>query len=189
MRAVASQAGRAWPTCAGTRRSRRAERMEAPEACSGGCGAAPRAGRGRLPTWDVVHRLRRWPHSTRWATTKGCGWTERPEQFVRRALGRALFEEGPFHRSLSSADPTLDVRSSSSRDQGPGDGRRARLAPLRALRRRGAPVERNGHQCRGLPPEGEPFGRLRRGSVGGPRGRRGASEVAPTWASRMPTWS
>jgi ABC-type uncharacterized transport system auxiliary subunit len=36
-------------------------------------------------------------------------WTERPEQYVRRALGRALFEEGPFQRAASPSAPTLDV--------------------------------------------------------------------------------
>jgi cholesterol transport system auxiliary component len=40
---------------------------------------------------------------------EGRRWTERPEQYVRRALGRALFEEGPFRRSPSGEGPTLDV--------------------------------------------------------------------------------
>jgi ABC-type uncharacterized transport system auxiliary subunit len=39
----------------------------------------------------------------------GLRWTERPEQYVRRAVERALFEDGPFQRSLSYAAPTLDV--------------------------------------------------------------------------------
>ncbi len=40
---------------------------------------------------------------------EGLRWTERPEQYVRRALGRALFEEGPFHRASSGDGPSLDV--------------------------------------------------------------------------------
>lgn len=36
-------------------------------------------------------------------------WTERPESYVRRALGRTLFEEGTYRRSLTGAAPTLDV--------------------------------------------------------------------------------
>jgi cholesterol transport system auxiliary component len=36
-------------------------------------------------------------------------WTERPEHYVRRAVARALFEEGPFRRTLTGAAPTLDV--------------------------------------------------------------------------------
>jgi len=36
-------------------------------------------------------------------------WTERPERYVRRAVERALFEDGPFQRSLSYAAPTLDI--------------------------------------------------------------------------------
>ena len=36
-------------------------------------------------------------------------WTERPETFVRRELGRTLFEEHGLHRVFSGAAPTLDV--------------------------------------------------------------------------------
>jgi hypothetical protein len=40
---------------------------------------------------------------------EGLRWTERPEHFVRRALGRTLFEDGMFRRSLKGGAPTLDV--------------------------------------------------------------------------------
>jgi cholesterol transport system auxiliary component len=36
-------------------------------------------------------------------------WTERPELYVRRALDRALFEEGHFQRALTGGGPSLDV--------------------------------------------------------------------------------
>jgi cholesterol transport system auxiliary component len=36
-------------------------------------------------------------------------WTERPETYVRRELGRSLFEVHGIHRVLSGAGPTLDV--------------------------------------------------------------------------------
>ena len=37
-------------------------------------------------------------------------WTERPEAFVRRELGRTLFEERGFRRSISdAAAPTLEI--------------------------------------------------------------------------------
>jgi cholesterol transport system auxiliary component len=36
-------------------------------------------------------------------------WTERPETYVRRGLGRALFEERGLHRALGGLAPTLDV--------------------------------------------------------------------------------
>lgn len=36
-------------------------------------------------------------------------WTEPPEQFVRRALDRQLFESHAFRRVISGAAPTLDV--------------------------------------------------------------------------------
>jgi cholesterol transport system auxiliary component len=40
---------------------------------------------------------------------EGFRWTERPETFVRRALGRALFEEHGLHRVMGGASPTLEV--------------------------------------------------------------------------------
>ena len=40
---------------------------------------------------------------------EGLRWTERPEHYVRRALGRSLFEQGPFRRTLDATAPTLDV--------------------------------------------------------------------------------
>jgi cholesterol transport system auxiliary component len=36
-------------------------------------------------------------------------WTERPENYLRRALSHALFEEGGFRRAMSGDAPTLDV--------------------------------------------------------------------------------
>jgi cholesterol transport system auxiliary component len=36
-------------------------------------------------------------------------WTERPEVYVRRALTRALFEDGDLHRTLGGDAPMLDV--------------------------------------------------------------------------------
>jgi ABC-type uncharacterized transport system auxiliary subunit len=40
---------------------------------------------------------------------EGLRWTERPEHYVRRALGRKLFEEGSFRRMLTGRAATLDV--------------------------------------------------------------------------------
>jgi hypothetical protein len=40
---------------------------------------------------------------------EGLRWTERPEQYVRRAVGRALFEQGPFQRALAGVAPEIDV--------------------------------------------------------------------------------
>lgn len=36
-------------------------------------------------------------------------WTERPENYLRRALAHALFEEGGFPRAMDGNVPTLDV--------------------------------------------------------------------------------
>lgn len=41
---------------------------------------------------------------------EGRRWTERPENYVRIALGRALFEEGTFQRAVEGGVPTLDVK-------------------------------------------------------------------------------
>jgi cholesterol transport system auxiliary component len=40
----------------------------------------------------------------------GRRWTEVPDNYLRRALERSLFEGGRCKRSLSSSDPTLDAR-------------------------------------------------------------------------------
>ena len=36
-------------------------------------------------------------------------WTERPEHYMRRAIGRTLFEQGAFRRALTGRATTLDV--------------------------------------------------------------------------------
>ena len=36
-------------------------------------------------------------------------WTERPENYVRRELGRSLFEVHGIHRVINGAAPTLDI--------------------------------------------------------------------------------
>jgi cholesterol transport system auxiliary component len=40
---------------------------------------------------------------------EGRRWTERPEVYVRRAVTRALFDDGGFRRALSGDGPTLEV--------------------------------------------------------------------------------
>jgi cholesterol transport system auxiliary component len=40
---------------------------------------------------------------------EGLRWTERPQQYVRRAVAHALFEQGPFRRALTGEAPTLEV--------------------------------------------------------------------------------
>jgi cholesterol transport system auxiliary component len=66
-------------------------------------------------------------------------WTEPPEQFVRRALERELFESHAFRRVISGAAPTLDVEVLSFEEVRPnveeGLGTpRARLSLLITLR-------------------------------------------------------
>lgn len=54
-------------------------------------------------------------------------WTERPETFVRRALGRSLFEEHGMQRVLSGASPTLEVEVTAFDDVRSKAGRAARV--------------------------------------------------------------
>jgi cholesterol transport system auxiliary component len=60
-------------------------------------------------------------------------WTEPPEQFVRRALERELFESHAFRRVISGAAPTLDVELLSFEEVRQGTPR-ARLSLLITLR-------------------------------------------------------
>lgn len=54
-------------------------------------------------------------------------WTERPETYVRRELGRALFEEHGFQRVYGGASPTLDVEVIAFDDLRLPTGRAARV--------------------------------------------------------------
>jgi cholesterol transport system auxiliary component len=54
-------------------------------------------------------------------------WTERPETFVRRELGRTLFEEHGLHRVFGGAAPTLDVEVIAFDDLRLKPGRAARV--------------------------------------------------------------
>lgn len=54
-------------------------------------------------------------------------WTERPETFVRRELGRALFEEHGLQRVLSGSAPTLEVEVIAFDDLRLQTGRAARV--------------------------------------------------------------
>jgi cholesterol transport system auxiliary component len=60
-------------------------------------------------------------------------WTEPPEQFVRRALERELFERRAFRRVVAGAAPTLDVEVLSFEELRQG-APRARLTLLISLR-------------------------------------------------------
>jgi cholesterol transport system auxiliary component len=54
-------------------------------------------------------------------------WTERPEAFVRRELGRKLFEEHGLRRVFGGAAPTLDVEVIAFDDLRLESGRAARV--------------------------------------------------------------
>jgi len=54
-------------------------------------------------------------------------WTERPETFVRRELGRTLFEEHGLHRVFNGASPTVDVEVIAFDDLRLKTGRAARV--------------------------------------------------------------
>jgi hypothetical protein len=54
-------------------------------------------------------------------------WTERPETFVRRELGRTLFEEHGMHRVFNGSSPTVDVEVIAFDDLRLKTGRAARV--------------------------------------------------------------
>jgi cholesterol transport system auxiliary component len=54
-------------------------------------------------------------------------WTERPEAYVRRALGRSLFEQHGLHRVLTGSAPTLDIEVVAFDDIRLTTGRSARV--------------------------------------------------------------
>jgi cholesterol transport system auxiliary component len=60
-------------------------------------------------------------------------WTEPPEEYLRRALGRELFEDRGLRRVVSGAAPTLDVELVEFEELRYGDSR-ARVALLFSLR-------------------------------------------------------
>jgi len=54
-------------------------------------------------------------------------WTDRPEIYVRRALGRSLFETHGLHRVLSGASPTLETEVLAFDDMRLSTGRSVRI--------------------------------------------------------------
>ncbi|AUX45311.1 uncharacterized protein SOCE26_067930 [Sorangium cellulosum] len=54
-------------------------------------------------------------------------WTEKPEEYVRRALAQALFEERPLVQALSGGGPALDVELLAFDEVHRKDGRAARV--------------------------------------------------------------
>lgn len=54
-------------------------------------------------------------------------WTERPETFVRRELGRTLYEEHGLHRVFNGAAPTVDIEVIAFDDLRLPTGRAARV--------------------------------------------------------------
>lgn len=58
---------------------------------------------------------------------EGFRWTERPETYVRRELGRTLFEEHGMHRVFNGSAPTVDVEVIAFDDLRLKTGRAARV--------------------------------------------------------------
>ncbi|MEA2748617.1 MAG: cholesterol transport system auxiliary component [Myxococcales bacterium] len=54
-------------------------------------------------------------------------WTERPETYVRRELGRAFYEEHGLHRVFNGSAPTVDVEVIAFDDLRLASGRAARV--------------------------------------------------------------
>jgi cholesterol transport system auxiliary component len=65
---------------------------------------------GHVDHIDVLgHRIVHRTSAVELALYETRRWTERPDEYVRRALLDALFETRPFARALTGAAPTLDV--------------------------------------------------------------------------------
>jgi cholesterol transport system auxiliary component len=65
---------------------------------------------GQVDRSDVLgHRIVQRTSPVELALYETRRWTERPDEYVRRALLDALFEARPFARALAGPAPTLDV--------------------------------------------------------------------------------
>lgn len=65
---------------------------------------------GRVERIDVLgHRIVRRTSDVELALYQTRRWTERPDEYVRRALLDALFQRGPFTQVLAGTGPTLEV--------------------------------------------------------------------------------
>jgi ABC-type uncharacterized transport system auxiliary subunit len=67
-------------------------------------------------------------------------WTERPETYVRRELGRTLFEERGFERTVEGGAPELDVEVLAFDELRLANGARAARVQLKLLLWRGQDV-------------------------------------------------
>ena len=61
-------------------------------------------------------------------------WTERPDEYVRRAVSRALFEERGITQAVSGISPTLDLELTSFEEVRNGNDRKAKVTLSYALR-------------------------------------------------------
>lgn len=99
---------------------------------------APELRMGRIePAAHLEERIAYRLSATELAYYEDRRWTEPPEQFVRRALEKELFERRAFRRILSGDAPTLDVEVLSFEElrfEGRERAARARLGLLVTLR-------------------------------------------------------
>ncbi len=97
--------------------------------------ASPRLRLGRVTSSAHLRNrivYRHAPHEL--GTYEDDRWTETPESYLRRALERQLFEEGPFVRGYSPALPTLDVELVAFEEVRRGDVYSGRVQVTWALR-------------------------------------------------------
>lgn len=72
----------------------------------------------------IVYR----PSDVEVAVYEDLRWTEKPEEYVRRALARALFEERPLVHAVAGAGPELEVELLAFDEVHRSAGRAARVA-------------------------------------------------------------
>ncbi len=81
-----------------------------PGVTSAQAGAGPALRLGRVASGvDLGERIVHGDGAHQVFYDSGHRWTERPEVYVRRSLGHALFEGAGFRRALGGDAPTLDV--------------------------------------------------------------------------------
>ena len=107
---------------------------EAPARSAAPAGDGARLRLGRLSASDHIRqRIVVRTSAVELAALEDRRWTEKPEDYLRRSLARALFEEAGLVHAISGAGPTLDVELLAFEEVRRGDDRAAAVAMHVAL--------------------------------------------------------
>lgn len=107
---------------------------EAPPPSGAPAGDGARLRLGRLSASDHLRqRIVVRTSAVELAALEDRRWTEKPEDYLRRALARALFEQAGLVHAIAGAGPTLDVELLAFEEVRRGDDRAAAVAMHVAL--------------------------------------------------------